>query len=133
MSSSNLDEKPVISFLTSNKGKRLLVINGFVYQQNKSTTKVNYWACEEKLCNAGVHLSSNDLFIKYSGNGHIHMPKPERLEIRKLMTKVKARVDQETTAIEQIYTDELAKANLSRTALAIISTPREASKIKIFL
>ncbi len=61
------------------------------------------------------------------------MPKSERLEIRKMMTKVKTRVDRETTAIGQIYTEELAKANLSRTALAIAPTAREASKCKLFL
>ncbi|CAF0856064.1 unnamed protein product [Rotaria sordida] len=127
MSSPNVDGTPEISFLISNKGKRLLVINGFVYQQNKSTAKVNYWVCEEKLCNAGVHLTSNDLFLKYTQNAHTHLPKPERLVIRKMMTKVKTRVDRETTAIGQIYTEELVKANLSRTALAIAPTAREAN------
>ncbi|CAF3228537.1 unnamed protein product [Rotaria sp. Silwood2] len=44
-----------------------------------------------------------------------------------MMTKVKTRVDRETTAIGQIYTEELVKANLSRTALAIAPTAREAN------
>ncbi|CAF4290819.1 unnamed protein product, partial [Adineta steineri] len=35
------------------------------------------------------------------------MPSPERLEVRKMMNNVKNRVTNETTAIGQIYTDEL--------------------------
>ncbi|CAM4816889.1 unnamed protein product, partial [Rotaria magnacalcarata] len=63
MSSSDTDETPTISFLISNKKKRLLVIDGYIYQQNKSTAKVSYWLCEIKLCNAGVHLNSDDQFL----------------------------------------------------------------------
>jgi hypothetical protein len=132
-SSLNSDEKPIMSFLVSNKNKRLLVIDGFIYQQNKITSKVSYWICEEKLCKAGVHLSSNDVFMKYTENLHTHLPIPERLEIRKMMTNVKTRVNREATAIGQIYNDELATANLSRSALAIAPTAREASKCKTYL
>jgi hypothetical protein len=127
-SSSDSDEKPVISFLISNKKKRLLAIDGYIYQQNKSTAKVSYSICEEKFCKAGVHLGSNDLFLKYTENTHTHMPIPERLEIRKMMANVKTRVDRETATIGQIYHEELVKSNLSRAALAIAPTAKEASK-----
>ncbi|CAF2174863.1 unnamed protein product [Rotaria magnacalcarata] len=40
MSSSDTDETPTTSFLISNKKKRLLVIDGYIHQQNKSTAKV---------------------------------------------------------------------------------------------
>jgi hypothetical protein len=39
---------------------------------------------------AGVHLDPHDQFIKFTKSAHIHMPVPERVEIRKLMTNVKA-------------------------------------------
>ena len=55
------------------------------------------------------------------------MPAPERVEIRKLMISVKARVIHESTAIGQIFQEELAKANLSRSAIAFASTARETS------
>jgi hypothetical protein len=131
MSSSDSNERPTITFVTSNKNKRLLVIDGFIYQQNKSTEKVSYWVCEEKMCGMGVHLSSNDSFIKYTKTTHSHMPKPERLEIRKMLLNVKTRVNLETTAIGQIYTEEIARANLSTTALAIANTAKEASTYKL--
>jgi hypothetical protein len=133
MSSSDPDEAPAISFLISNKKKRLLVIDGYSYQQNKFTMKVSYWVCQEKLCTAGVHLNSKDQFMKYTESTHTHLPVPDRLEIRKMLTNVKTRVDRETGAIGQIYNEELAKANLSRAALAIAPTAREASKCKLFL
>ncbi len=55
------------------------------------------------------------------------MPTPERLEIRKMMENIKARVNRETTAVGQIYTEELARANLSTAALAIPRTTKKAS------
>ncbi|CAF4192544.1 unnamed protein product [Rotaria magnacalcarata] len=102
MSSSDTDETPTISFLISNKKKRLLVIDGYIYQQNKSTAKVSYWLCEIKLCNAGVHLNSDDQFRKYTENPRAHMPVPERLEIRKMLTNIKSRVDREIWTQYQI-------------------------------
>ncbi|CAF4145943.1 unnamed protein product [Rotaria magnacalcarata] len=74
MSSRDTDETPTISFLISNKKKRLLVIDGYIHQQNKSTARVSYWLCEIKLCNTGVHLNSDDRFLKYTENPHTHMP-----------------------------------------------------------
>jgi hypothetical protein len=128
MSSSDSDETPDISFITTNKNKRLLTIDGYMYHQNKITEKVSYWKCNQKSCWAGVHLTLNDLFLKYTKTKHNHMPTPERLEIRKMMTNIKARVNRETTAVGQIYTEELAQANLSTAALAIAPTAKEASK-----
>lgn len=125
---SSVDETPKISFINSNKGKRLLVVNDHVFYQNKSTSKVTYWKCQQRICSAGIHLDVNDRFLKFSNTKHTHMPTPERVEIRKLMANVKVRVTEESTAIGQIYHEELVKANLSRSALAIAATSREASK-----
>ena len=128
MGRSLVDQTPKISFIHSNKGKRLLVVNDHVFYQNKSTSKVTYWKCEQRMCSAGVHLDINDRFMKFSTSDHTHMPTPERVEIRKLMEKVKVRVCDESTAIGQIYHEELVKAKLSRSALAIAATSREASR-----
>ena len=122
------NETPRMVFTLSNKNKRILSIDGYIYQHNKSTEKVLYWKCEEKLCWAGVHLDTHDVFIRFTKHSHNHMPVPERVEIRQLMTNVKNRVHTETTAIGKIYNEELAKANLSKPALAAAATAREASK-----
>ncbi|CAF3523756.1 unnamed protein product [Rotaria socialis] len=75
MPSSDADQTSTISFLISNKKTRLLVIDGYIYQQNKSTAKVSYWLCEIELCNAGVYLNSDDQFLKYAENPHTHIPR----------------------------------------------------------
>ncbi len=85
------------------------------------------------MCGMGVHLSASDTFIKYTKDTHTHMPKPERLEIRKMLSSIKTRVSHEKTAIGQIYTEEIARENLSTTALAIANTAKEASTYMIYL
>lgn len=119
---------PTISFLTSNKNKMLLSIDGYVYQKNKTTPKVSYWICENKTCRAGVHLNSDDKFIKFTKYSHNHMPVPERSEVRKVMANIKNRVNEENASIGHIYTEEIARANLSEPALALIPTAKEASR-----
>lgn len=131
MGRSLTDETPKISFIHSNKGKRLLVVNDHVFHQNKSTSKVTYCKCEQRMCSAGIHLDINDRFMKFNTSDHTHMPIPERVEIRKLMENVKVRVCDESTAIGQIYHEELVKAKLSRSALAIAATSREASRYAV--
>jgi len=127
MSSSDSNKSPTITFVTSNKKKRLLVVDGYVFQKNKSTEKVTYWICEEKMCSIGVHLTNNDSFIKFTKSSYTHMPAPEKLEIRKMLLDVKNRVNRETTAVGKLYTEEISRANLSTTALAIANTAKEAS------
>jgi hypothetical protein len=117
-----------ISWLTSNKGKPLLVINGFVFQSNKKTTKVTYWKCETKDCEATAHTDSNDQLVKEKGD-HGHLPSPEHNEIRSLKKAAKDRVATEATPIAQIYEEELARAQLSDAALANAPSGSEASKL----
>ena len=48
---------------------------------------------------ASVHLSSNDLFLKYTKTKHNQMPTSIRIEIRKMIANIKTRVNRETTAV----------------------------------
>lgn len=80
------------------------------------------------MCWAGVHLDSNDRFLKYTKTTHNHLPTPERQEVRKMFATIKDRVMHETTAIGQIYNEELSRTNLSEAALATAHTARAASK-----
>ena len=115
------NKTPEIVFSSSNKNQQLPSINHYsVYYRNKSTEKVSCWVCQEKVCQAGIHLDANNQFIKFA--------KPERVKIRKLMLNVKNRLHDETVAIGQIYNEELAEANLSKSALVITATARETSK-----
>ena len=68
-----------IEFISSNKGKPLLVLDSYVYQLNKSTIKKKYWKCEVKYCTATVHTDANDQFLKKGDQQQlIHIQAGER-------------------------------------------------------
>jgi len=108
-----------ISFITSNKGKSILVYDGYLYKMNKATVKVKYWTCQERTCSASVHTDSNDQFIKSKGNHYSHLPSPEEIEWRTFKNVVKKRIIQESTPIGMILDQELAHANFSQSGLAV--------------
>ncbi|CAF4718282.1 unnamed protein product, partial [Rotaria sp. Silwood2] len=91
-----------MSFITSNKGKLLLVRDNYIYYISKTTATVKYWKCEDRSCNAGVHTNTKDAFIKTV-------------------------VINETTAIAKIYDEELARQQMSQTAAAIMPSSYEAN------
>jgi hypothetical protein len=115
------------SYVKSNKGKPLLVIGDYVFQQSgKTTAATTYWECQFKECSAVAHTDTSVGALTKQKNDHCHPPVPEKIEIRRLMNAVKVRVACETTAIGQIYDQELAKANLSEMALVMAPTANEA-------
>jgi hypothetical protein len=118
---------PTHSFLNSNKGKPLLVIDDYVFQQSgKTTIATTYWACQLKDCSAVAHTDTKSGVLTKQKNIHCHPPVPEKIQVRRLMNKVKIRIINETTAIGQIYDQEIAKADLSKIALVMASTTNEA-------
>jgi len=61
-------------FITSNKGKNLLVIDDYIYQQSKVIPNVTYWICKIKDCNARAHVKTNaGELIKQTGDDHCHL------------------------------------------------------------
>ena len=122
-------KKPSHTFITSNKGKNLLVIDDYIYHYTKITSTVTYWICQIKDCGARAHTKTGaNQLIKQTGAVHCHLPSPEEVEIRSFKNVVKARVKEETIPIGQIYEEELARAKLSTTALAQVSTANQARK-----
>ncbi|UJR19377.1 hypothetical protein I4U23_022506 [Adineta vaga] len=118
---------PPYSYINSNKGKSLLVIDDYLYQQSgKPTVKTTYWACQFKHCPAVAHTNTNTGVATKQKNDHCHPPIPEQIEVRQLMNTVKIRVTGETTSIGQIYDQEMAKASLWKVALVTAPTANEA-------
>ncbi|CAF2534418.1 unnamed protein product [Rotaria sp. Silwood2] len=120
-------DSTIISFTTSNRGKRMLVYSGYVYRLKRPTVKVKYCVWQSNGCAASVHTNTNDDFIKANGH-HRHMPAPERIELRDLKNKVKDRVQGETTSVPKIYEEELARSNLSSVALTLAPLTVEDKK-----
>ncbi|CAF3678300.1 unnamed protein product [Rotaria sp. Silwood1] len=121
-----MSNTPIITFSQSNKGKRVIICDGFVYQLNKSCPEVKYWRCENRLCSAVLHTDANDQFKARKGDHSSHLPSPEHIEILNFNANVKERVTTEAIPIARIYDEELAKAQLSQTALCIVPLAQDA-------
>ncbi|CAF3334910.1 unnamed protein product [Rotaria socialis] len=82
--SSSLSSTPVsvISFLTSNKGKPLLVYNNHLFRRNKIVPLKKYWVCNTRGSNVFVHTSTRKEFLSINGN-HNHASEPHVLDVKK--------------------------------------------------
>lgn len=125
-------QSPVISFIHSQKGKPLLMINEYVFKLNKTTNTTKYWKCTINGCSAKAHTDLNDKLIKTIGD-HGHPSEMEKIEVRVFREKVKQRAINETTPIPRIYDEECAKTALSTAAIALLPSEREMSKGSVML
>ena len=116
----------VLTFGYSTKSKPTVCFDGYIYTLNKDRGTVKYWRCEDRSCSAFLHTDGNDKYKAHTGTHAGHLPSPERVELMTLSRKVKERVVKETMTIARIYEQELATARLSRTALALAPSAREA-------
>ena len=110
-----------ISFIKSNKGKPLLLLNQYLFKCNKSTGSKRYWICTESGCGVAVQTQLNNDFLSISGD-HNHTADPDALRRRLLKDKMKDRIFTETTSLTKIYDEEIAKANLSQAETAQFPT-----------
>lgn len=104
-----------LKFSTTTKGKRLLIYDGYMYTLNKSRNNDNYWRCQERTCPANIHTDKSDN-LKACNSNHNHLSRPESIELVELKHNIRCRVLKESTAIANIYDQELAAAKLTRTA-----------------
>ncbi|CAF1112598.1 unnamed protein product [Rotaria magnacalcarata] len=123
-----MTDPTILSFTTSNRGKRMLIYSGYVYRLKKSTKNVKYWVCQSNSCAANVHTNASDQFVKANGQ-HQHLPAPERIELRDLKNKAKERVRTEATSVPKIYEEELARSNISSAALILAPLPADAKSV----
>lgn len=123
-------DKP--SFLVSNKGKPLLVLNGVVYKKNKETKTKKYWVCQTNGCSSYVHTNLQNDVLKITGD-HNHLPHPENMQLKHFRTRVKQRVMKETTPIIKIYEEEVISSQMPPQTLAILPMARELRKYDVLL
>ncbi|CAF4382457.1 unnamed protein product [Rotaria sp. Silwood2] len=120
-SSSSSSTNSVVSFLTSNKGKQLLVYDKYVFRCNKTTLFKKYWTCTEHACNVSAHTNTKNEFLLIIGN-HNHIAEPHLLDVKQVKNKMKQRILSETTSLTKIYDEEVKKASLSPEAAATLPT-----------
>ncbi|CAF2843657.1 unnamed protein product [Rotaria sp. Silwood2] len=110
-----------ISFLKSNKGKTLLLLNQYLFKCNKTTHSKKYWICIERECKVFVQTDLNDQFLLITGD-HNHVVNPDLIEAKLLKEKMKHRILTETTSLTQIYDQEIANTKLSEATAAQFPT-----------
>ncbi|CAF3418031.1 unnamed protein product [Rotaria socialis] len=110
-----------ISFLTTNKGKPLLVFNQYMLKCNKTSLSKKYWVCTEHRYDVYVHTNLENEFLLITGD-HNHVINPNTLEIKAIEDKMKNRILNETTSIMKIYDEEIAKVHLSDEGAAELPT-----------
>lgn len=117
-----------MSFIKSNKGQRLLAINGNVYRCNKKTPRKKYWKCVVRGCTMSVHTDENDVYLCGGKSDHDHEPNSDLIQAKRLRQQMKQRVLNELTPIAMIYEEETAKSSVDRTVLATFPTNQEICK-----
>ena len=123
-----VDTAEKISFVASNKGQKLLVLNSHIYRCNKNTARKKYWKCAAKECSIVVHTDENDVYIGGGKEGHNHEPNGDLIGKRNNRQEMKQRVMNEATPISLIYEEELTKAALSPSSTATFPTHQEICK-----
>ncbi len=115
-----------ISFLISQKGKKMLNIDNIILKLNRTTEKKKYYRCLDPQCTMTVHTDHNDIILNIKGD-HYHPSEPEEVQIRMFKQAVKTRAINESTPIPQIYDEEAARINLSTLSIAAVPSQREMS------
>ena len=114
-----------MTFIQSNKGKLLLILNGCLYKCNKKTKAKKYWICISDSCKVYVHTDLNDGYL-FGGKGeHNHGPNPDMITAKQVRNNIKERALGEGLPIAMICEQELAKVSSNPTALAILPTTQE--------
>jgi len=113
-----------ISFIISQKGKKLLDINNFIFELNKTTSTTKYYKCEDPSCTVIARTDLEAILLNIKGD-HCHPPEPEEIQIRTFKQVVKARAISESTPIPQIYDEEAARIDLSTLSIAALPSQRE--------
>ena len=115
---------PVISLITSQKGKLMLVVDDYIFKLNRESKTTKYWVCTFNGCLSKVHTTLDNQLIQFIDK-HDHPSEKEKIEVRKFREKVKERAVNETTPVPQIYEEECARMMLSFAAITILPSERE--------
>ncbi|CAF3832306.1 unnamed protein product, partial [Rotaria sp. Silwood1] len=120
----NISQSSVVSYIQSQKGKPLLVLDNCIFKLNKTTITTKYWTCTCIECSMKVHTNVNDQLVKIIGE-HCHPTEQELIHVREFRAKVKQRAIDETTPIPRIYDEDRARGMLSNVVIALLPSKRE--------
>ena len=124
-----------IKFTLSTKGKKILLYDGYRYVLNQKKHDKKYWRCEDGHgCRAYVHTTSDDIYIKHNNVQHSHFPDPDEIIINQLIAKIRHRTMNEHLSVGLIYENEVVRAKLTRSQLAMMPSFKSISNgyIRLF-
>lgn len=124
----SLPERKNVSFVTSNKGQLLLLLDQYLYRCHKTTKKKKYWTCIFNGCNVSIHTNVDNTYLSGGNSQHEHGPNPEMIAVRSVRQKIKERVLNETTPTTMIYEQEISNISLNSMTVAILPTSAEMSR-----
>jgi hypothetical protein len=52
-----------MEFTTTNKGKPMLIYDGYIYTQRSTDGEKSYWRCQDRKCTGAVQTTSNETII----------------------------------------------------------------------
>ncbi|CAF1322545.1 unnamed protein product [Rotaria magnacalcarata] len=117
--------KPIITKTESNKGKIMLIVDGYGFQFKSFNRKktVKFWRCTNRNCNVILHTNVDDDFIQFSTTAidHSHLPRPADYEVRDLKKTMRKRAATELVSVREIAEQEMRNALLTGEALATLS------------
>ncbi|CAK8697796.1 unnamed protein product [Clavelina lepadiformis] len=100
-----------MEFISSEKGKRKLALNGFMYVRNKTKNGVTYWRCEDYLkCKSRVSTAEDDSLMR-TPSEHSHPPNPARVIVARAKASMRDRAvksDERTSNIIQSETQDIS-------------------------
>ncbi|CAF2176777.1 unnamed protein product [Rotaria magnacalcarata] len=79
-------KSPTISFISSQKGKQLLIANEYIFKLNKTTTTTKYWKRVVNNCSAKIHTDVNGHLVKINDEDS-HPSEKETIEVREFREK----------------------------------------------
>jgi hypothetical protein len=125
-----------IHFSKTQKGRDLLMLNGYSYTLNKEAKVQYYWRCETRFCSATLITTKNLITGIHSISTigeihHLHAPSIPKQEIRVFRAQVKRRVREELTPVALLIEEEMRKVNLSSEAQQMLTHPQHMSKFVI--
>lgn len=104
------------TFITSQKGKRKLVLNSYIFRKEKTgADSKEIWSCETRGCNARLH-TLHDAIVK-GPTDHNHAPVHGKADVETVRIGMKRRAETTDEATRQITQQSLTQVSLSNAHL----------------
>lgn len=81
-----------LNFVKSERGKYMLVHDGFLYRFESKNDKKTIWKCVENLkkkCKARIHTDENSILSDVTKISHVHFPDIAKIEAKRAMENLK--------------------------------------------